>query len=420
MRKKTLLYVLVMLSIFAALLAYKVVKWKAYVWLPDYLTQMVRDGEKSVSSPVHIMFIVADHYELGRRPDAASRNREWLAKYMAMASRHGDSYGRKPQHTWFYAYDQKNDEAMRDLAKAVGQGYGEIELHWHHSHDTNASFADKLRDALKWFNSFGAMTPQVGEDSLKSPTGSAVPKGLAGVPAGLATASHGAPATVRFGFIHGNWGLDNSRGKEYCGVTRELDILRQAGCYADFTFPSFGYESQPSKTNSIYYAMDDSASKSYDTGVDAAVGGTNREGLMVFEGPLGLILGRPLFDYGAIDIDNSPSRSRVDSWIARNIHVKGRPEWIFVKVYTHGVWSQRVFLGKETDDMFTYLEQRYGKGAYRLHYVTAREAFNIVRAAENGLSGDPDSYRNYEIREPANKSAFRDVKPASRNPVCAR
>ena len=44
---------------------------------------------------------------------------------------------------------------------------------------------------------------------------------------------------VVFGFIHGNWALDNSRpdGK-YCGLNNEITLLRDLGCYADFTMPS--------------------------------------------------------------------------------------------------------------------------------------------------------------------------------------
>ena len=33
------------------------------------------------------------------------------------------------------------------------------------------------------------------------------------------------------------------------------------------------------------------------------------------------------------------TRERVDLWISANIHVPGRPEWIFVKVWGHSVES---------------------------------------------------------------------------------
>ena len=33
----------------------------------------------------------------------------------------------------------------------------------------------------------------------------------------------------------------------------------------------------------------------------------------------------------------------------------------------------------------------------KLRFVTAREAYNIVKAAEAGLSGDPEKYHDYII-----------------------
>ena len=50
------------------------------------------------------------------------------------------------------------------------------------------------------------------------------------------------------------------------------------------------------------------------------------------------------------------------------------------------------------------LERNYNDGVrYKLHYVTAREAYNIVRAAEDGKTGDPDAYRDYDISHPFNR-----------------
>jgi hypothetical protein len=38
-----------------------------------------------------------------------------------------------------------------------------------------------------------------------------------------------------------------------------------------------------------------------------------------------------------------------------------------------------------------------------LHYVTAREAYNLVKAAEAGCTGDPEQYRDYLIPPYANR-----------------
>jgi hypothetical protein len=278
-----------------------------------------------------------------------------------------------PQHTWFYPYEQRNDAVMEELSRAVREGYGEIEFHWHHGNDTNETFGPKLSEALRWFNSFGAMV------------------------------SGGPDGRARFAFIHGNCALDNSTVPKFCGVNRELDALRKAGCYADFTFPSLGSPAQPLKVNSIYYAADDDSPKSYNTGIDARVGTRVADRLMMFEGPMTLTPTRRLFEYGAVENDEQPTAGRVDTWVGAGVCVRGRPEWRFVKVYTHGAQSRRTCLGPKTGAMFSRLEERYSRGRYRLHYVTAREAYNIVRAAEDGRTGDPDNFRDYEVTPPRNK-----------------
>jgi hypothetical protein len=55
------------------------------------------------------------------------------------------------------------------------------------------------------------------------------------------------------------------------------------------------------------------------------------------------------------------------------------------------------------------MEQVWGRPPFRLHYVTAREAYNIARAAEAGHSGDPNDYRDFLVPPPANRVACCDV-----------
>jgi hypothetical protein len=44
------------------------------------------------------------------------------------------------------------------------------------------------------------------------------------------------------------------------------------------------------------------------------------------------------------------------------------------------------------------MEKTYNDGThYVLHYVTAREAFNLARAAVDGKQGDPRQYYDYRI-----------------------
>jgi hypothetical protein len=361
-----------LLLLAAALLggaSYLVVRAKAYLWLPDYARHLV-EQRPSVTGTRHLIFLFVDHYEPGRGELGVARNREWISQYRALAGKHRDSYGRRPQHTWFYPFDHQNEGVMRDLSRASFEGLGEVELHWHHGNDTNQSLPPKLSAALAWFRSFGALVSQDGKTS--------------------------------FGFIHGNWALDNSRKPELCGVSRELTILKEAGCYADFTFPSVGDESQPRKVNSIYYAIDDDRPKSYDQGTDARVGQQRPDGFLLLEGPVALKLGRQFTEGGNIEVGHEASPERIDRWVRANIHVKGRPEWVFVKIHTHGFQSRSAIFSEETDALLSQLERSYGSGDWRLHYVTAREAYNLVRAAEDGLSGDPDAYRDYQVKRPVN------------------
>ena len=75
----------------------------------------------------------------------------------------------------------------------------------------------------------------------------------------------------------------------------------------------------------------------------------------------------------------------------------------FVKLHTHGMQSRQALLGGGLDTLFTAMEEQWNRPPFRLHYVTAREAYNIVKAAEAGRAGNPDDYRDLDIPPPANR-----------------
>jgi hypothetical protein len=55
-------------------------------------------------------------------------------------------------------------------------------------------------------------------------------------------------------------------------------------------------------------------------------------------------------------------------------------------------------LGPHFDSALAYLETHYNDGThYVLHYINAREAFNLARAAVDGKTGDPRQYYDYLI-----------------------
>jgi hypothetical protein len=90
------------------------------------------------------------------------------------------------------------------------------------------------------------------------------------------------------------------------------------------------------------------------------------------------------------------TKDRIDLWVGSNIHVKGKPDWLFIKIHTHGTQEQDTdtLLGKPFEAMCQYLDEKYNDGEnYVLHYVSVREMFNIVKAAESGRIGNPNEYR---------------------------
>ena len=56
-------------------------------------------------------------------------------------------------------------------------------------------------------------------------------------------------------------------------------------------------------------------------------------------------------------------------------------------------------LGEPTRKMYEYLaSDKYNDGDnYAMHFVSAREMYNIVRAAEAGKTGNPNEYRDFII-----------------------
>jgi hypothetical protein len=54
--------------------------------------------------------------------------------------------------------------------------------------------------------------------------------------------------------------------------------------------------------------------------------------------------------------------------------------------------------------MHSYLETKYNDGEnYILHYVSAREMYNIAKAAETGNDGNPNEYRDFILAKPTFK-----------------
>lgn len=127
----------------------------------------------------------------------------------------------------------------------------------------------------------------------------------------------------------------------------------------------------------------------------------------MIEGPLAPALRpgawTPRIENGALQAVDPASPSRIRTWVAQEIHVAGRPEWIFVKVYAHGAPEAQAesLLGDGGHALHGELTTRYNDGEqWRLHYVTARELYNLALAAMSGETRDPGALRDHVLAPP--------------------
>jgi hypothetical protein len=420
-------------------------------WLGGYLSSVLR-RPRVPPGPRHLLFCVADHFEpfRGGVPAAEARRlvEAWARDYPGAVAGFRDAEGHPPRHTFFYPQDEYDAPCLDTLAGLCRRGFGEVEIHLHHRHDT----AEGLREKLGVFR-----------DTLHAR------HGLLGVDGG---------GRVRYGFVHGNWALCNSRPDgDWCGVNEELGVLAETGCYADFTFPSAPSPTQPRMVNALYYAADrPGRPRGHDRGIRVRVGrpATAVEGgrggasptlhpadscrlsggprspsagwrftgsrpsppspggrgppeeaarrlgddpsrrLMLITGPLALNWRRrkwglvPRLENGELSGANPPAADRLHLWVRQGIHVGGRPEWVFVKVHTHGCVpaNRAAVMDTAMRGLHAHLAEQYNDGRrWVLHHVTAREMFNVIRAAEDGLSGDPGGCRDHAVGPPPCRGA---------------
>jgi len=368
---------------------------------------------QSQGKDIDIMFLYTDHFEPQATPEKRKKFRMWIDRYPQIAKKYIDSDGHHPKHTFFFLPREPQVEQLENLLSLNNltyEGLGGVEIHLHHgtpdSEEKNTKiFIHEINQRKKLYSKGGA----------------------------LITAEEN--PQIIFGFIHGNWALDNSWQDgihHYCGINRELELLTRLGCYADFTFPTPG-PSNPRRQLSIFYSKDDPGPKSYDKPEnlrDVVVGGKSWGDPLHIEGPRNDCFGDTSSTAGVIGesqmLRPEYYKKRIFNWISnkpypeynsspKNVHVKGRPEWIFIKLYCHGVnfditdkVPPSIFFWEAAEVFYSTLESMFKNktlpnGAkIRLHYVTAREAYNIIKAAEAGMSGNAGQYRDFLIPKRAN------------------
>jgi len=373
-----LFLVLVLIVVVFAFRKYKAGQYG--IWFGSYLSQKFSDAPDVHlrQGQLHIMFLLVDHFEPGGDYQYLAH---WIENYRKVVVRHHDSYGNHPKRTLHYPIEQFDSTEIELILPLCHDGLAEIELQLHHFNDDSASVTGKYKAGLAAFSHFGIC--QTIDD----------------------------PPLTRFSLVHGNWALDNSAPDivpNPCGVNNEIIILASLGCYLDVTFPAILTSSQPSRINSIYYATDDpNAPKSYDDGVPVEVGNPPTGDLMLLQGPLMVdwddwrFKTHPSIENGDIFKEYPLFEKRIPLWLEANVHVIGQPNWVFIKLHSHGCRKSDslALWGPSFDSTLTTLEGICGVGEdYVLHYVTVREAYNIIKAAEAGEIGNPERFRDYVIK----------------------
>ena len=332
----------------------------AHLWLPGYLATRWR--RRNESAPRRVWVTITDHYEpLWKRPGdavAAGRVAAWRREWPRIAARHRDTSGRAPQYCFFYPEEEYRRELVEPLAEMTRAGIGDVEVHLHHDNDTAAAFRERVTRFVEALHgNHGLLRRGAGR--------------------------------LTFGFIHGNWALDNARPDgRWCGIDNEISLLRELGCYADFTMPAAPDPSQAGPVNVIFRVTDDPARpRSHARGAIVGPGTAAVGDLTLVAGPLVIAPGggrlKPRLDTGELSAHSRTSEQRTGRWlrVAPRIGTDA-----FLKLFAHGAQEDNAaaLLGGDLDRLFESLKHLCGGMGAELRYVTAWEMWQVVEALREG------------------------------------
>jgi hypothetical protein len=363
--------------------------WNCTQWLPSFVLQRcIRRSYRR--NNLHLIFCLADHFEPailpGRGGERAGRDVQearlelWCREIPKGLGEWRDAEGFPFRHTYFYPAEQYEASLVDRIAQHCHGGWGEMEIHLHHGSpepDTAENTKSTLLEFREALASHGCLSQLSG---------------------------HGKPL---YAFVHGNFALANSARNRFCGVDSEIQILSDTGCFADFTLPSAPNVSQTAKINSLYEcALPLDRRAAHRKGKDLRAGHAPQIFPLIVQGPLMWDFARrksgvpvPVIENGEVASLHPPTMHRLRLWRKAAISVKGRPEWLFIKLHCHGMdprdaetmhgAAMRLFLQQLTE------EARAGE--YRVHFTTAREMANIILAACDGKNGNPGDFRDYRL-----------------------
>jgi hypothetical protein len=333
------------------------------IWGPGYVKQRVRRITGRVVPLERIWVTMADHFEPmcggASLESAQSRVRLWQSAWPVIARRcRPDAAGSPPQYTFFFPEEEYHPTLVEPLAKMVFDGIADIEIHIHHDGEGRQDFVERItRFCGSLHGDHGLLRHRKGK--------------------------------LAFGFIHGNWALDNSRPDgRWCGLNDEIQILAGLGCYADFTMPSGDSPTQARLVNTIYWCNDDpNQPKSYDDGVPVNVGGGIEGDLLIVPGPLGIRWkGRllPRLETGELSGYDMATPYRVKRWVELSPRIGADS---FVKLYTHGAQERNssALLDGGLEKAFDLLVAEADLRGSAIYFVSAWQMYLAVDAIRQRL-----------------------------------
>jgi len=333
------------------------------IWAPEYLKQRVRRTLGRAVPLERIWMTIADHFEPmwggASLEIAQSRVKSWRLSWPEIARRClPDTAGNPPRYTFFFPEEEYHPTLIEPLSEMVFDGLADIEIHIHHDGEGRQNFIDRI---TRFCNTLH------GEH-------------------GVLRKRNGKPT---FGFIHGNWALDNSLpdGRS-CGLNDEIQILARLGCYADFTMPSGDSPTQAHLVNTIYWCKDDpDRPKSYDRGVPVTFGGGIDGDLLMVPGPLGIrwrdrLL--PRLETGELSSYDVATPYRIKRWIELSPRIGGDS---FVKLYTHGAQERNssTLLDGGLGRAFDLLVAEADRRGCAIYFVSAWQMYRAIDAIRQRL-----------------------------------
>jgi hypothetical protein len=323
----------------------------------------MKDRTRALARPRAKKLYVAltDHFEPHGNTtlDVAHRRMaEWTERWPRIAwDAPKDATGAPPCYSFFYPQEEYQRDLLNTISGLTKDGTADVEVHIHHFDDTAVDFVIKMSSFIKILHEEHGL--------LRMHKGRLV-----------------------FGFIHGNWALDNSRpdGKK-CGVVGELQLLRDLGCYADFTMPSTPSPTQSRIVNQVYWTTGDPMKpRGFDHGFEATVNGGRKGDLLMVSGPLGIRWAErlvPRMEMGELAANDVPTHYRVNRWLQLAPRIG---DSIFLKLYGHTAREDNAAALLGTNDkpgtlapMFRWIHEAAKEQNLELHWVSA---FNMYRAIE--------------------------------------